>query len=105
MEDEYFIQFLRARKYDVKRAFSLLQNKYKVKKSYADVYDDCDFDEVLRITQKGAACCLPYRDEDGCAVIIFKMGENIICYFRGKYPFYASKKDVSKERDYQEVSD
>ncbi|KAG8192974.1 hypothetical protein JTE90_028096 [Oedothorax gibbosus] len=72
-DDEYLIQFLRARKYDVKKAFALLQNKYKVKKSYSEVYDDCDFDEVLKVYTTGAACCLPYRDEDGCVVVVFKM--------------------------------
>ncbi|GIY40768.1 retinaldehyde-binding protein 1 [Caerostris extrusa] len=51
MEDEYLIQFLRARKFDVKKAFNLLQNNCQIKKSY------------------------PELDEEGCVVLVLQLGK------------------------------
>ncbi|GIY21268.1 alpha-tocopherol transfer protein [Caerostris darwini] len=73
MEDEYLTQFLRARKYDVKKAFNLLQNKYQTKKSYSDMYDDVNLDEIRKIASAGPAYCLPYRDEEGCVVLVLQV--------------------------------
>ncbi|GIY40769.1 retinaldehyde-binding protein 1 [Caerostris extrusa] len=73
--DEYLIQFLRARKFDVKRAFSLLQSKFQVKKSYPDVFDDVDMDELRKCFAQGIAYCFPYRDEDGCVVLVLHLSK------------------------------
>ncbi|GFT22384.1 retinaldehyde-binding protein 1, partial [Nephila pilipes] len=74
-EDEYLIQFLRARKFDVGRAFELLHNKYEVKKSYCDLYDDADVDELRKFMETGVIYCFPYRDEEGCVVLVLQLNK------------------------------
>ncbi|GFU58724.1 alpha-tocopherol transfer protein [Nephila pilipes] len=69
MEEEYLIQFLRARKFDAKRAFSLLQNKFQVKKSYSELYDSIDVDALKKLYARGPGYCFPFRDPDGCVVV------------------------------------
>ncbi|GBM15451.1 hypothetical protein AVEN_142114-1 [Araneus ventricosus] len=71
--DEYLIQFLRARKFDVKKAFTLLQTKYQVKKAYPEIYDDIDVNELRKVISAGIFYSFPYRDEDGCAVIVLQL--------------------------------
>ncbi|XP_055943939.1 alpha-tocopherol transfer protein-like [Argiope bruennichi] len=72
-EDEYLIQFLRARKFDVKKAFTLLQTKYQVRKAYAEVYDDIDVNELRKVVSAGIVYCFPYRDADGCVVVVMQL--------------------------------
>ncbi|GFR17386.1 alpha-tocopherol transfer protein [Trichonephila clavata] len=85
MEDEYLLQFLRARKFDAKRAFSLLQNKYQVKKSYPELYDSINLDDLRKVYSSGAGYCYPFRDPDGCVVMVLSLdkwnpGESNICH-------------------------
>ncbi|GFY46722.1 retinaldehyde-binding protein 1 [Trichonephila inaurata madagascariensis] len=84
MEDEYLLQFLRARKFDSKRAFALLQNKYQVKKSYPELYDSINLDDLRKVYSSGAGYCFPFRDPDGCVVLVLALakwnpGESNIC--------------------------
>ncbi|PRD30467.1 UNVERIFIED_CONTAM: Alpha-tocopherol transfer protein-like [Trichonephila clavipes] len=84
MEDEYLLQFLRARKFDAKRAFSLLQNKYQVKKSHPELYDSINLDDLRKVYSSGAGYCFPFRDPDGCVVLVLALakwnpGESNIC--------------------------
>lgn len=72
-EDEYLIQFLRARKFDVDKAFELLRNKYEVKKGYSDLYDDADVNELRKFMASGIIYAFPYRDEEGCVVIVLHL--------------------------------
>ncbi|GIY21271.1 retinaldehyde-binding protein 1 [Caerostris darwini] len=74
MEDEYLIQFLRARKFDVKKAFNLLQNNCQIKKSYPELCD-INLDEIRKTIANDNAFCLPYRDEEGCVVLVLQLGK------------------------------
>lgn len=72
-DDAYLLQYLRARKFNVKKAFQLMQNYHQVKKSYSDIYDTFDSEILNKARASKAAYCLPYRDEDGCVVLVMKL--------------------------------
>lgn len=74
-DDAYMLQYLRARKYSAKRAFSLLQNYHQVKKSYADLFDFADVERLRQIFRCKALSCFPYRDDDGCVIYLMQMGK------------------------------
>ncbi|KAF8778813.1 retinaldehyde-binding protein 1-like [Argiope bruennichi] len=75
MNDEFLIQFLRARKFDVKKAFALLQSMFEVKKSYSDMYDQADMDALRKVVAAGPGYCFPYRDPDGCVVLVLQLNK------------------------------
>ncbi|GBM94101.1 Alpha-tocopherol transfer protein-like [Araneus ventricosus] len=74
-DDEFLIQFLRARKFDVKKAFALFQSMYEVKKAYGDMYDNPDLDVIKKIVAAGPGYCFPYRDPDGCVVLVLQLSK------------------------------
>ncbi|XP_015904154.1 alpha-tocopherol transfer protein-like [Parasteatoda tepidariorum] len=75
-DDAYLLQYLRARKFNPKKAFNLFKNFYNVKHDYVEVYPyDLDVDGLRSIFTSGAAGSLPYRDENGCVVFIFKVAK------------------------------
>ncbi|GBN87594.1 Clavesin-2 [Araneus ventricosus] len=73
-DDEFLLQFLRARKFDVKKAFSRLQSLNQVaSKSFSDVYANIDDERAKKAFGSGFGSHLPYRDRDGAAVAFIKM--------------------------------
>ncbi|XP_035220940.1 alpha-tocopherol transfer protein-like isoform X2 [Stegodyphus dumicola] len=74
-DDAFLLQYLRARKFNVKKAFSLLQNFYETKEAYPEVYDKFDVTSVRKVFKTLASTCLPYRDEEGCPVIFLQWGK------------------------------
>ncbi|CAL1273961.1 unnamed protein product [Larinioides sclopetarius] len=74
-DDEFLIQFLRARKFDVKKAFVLLQNMFELKKSYSDMFDNPDIPGMKKIVANGPGYCFPYRDSDGCIVLVLQLNK------------------------------
>ncbi|KFM72507.1 Alpha-tocopherol transfer protein-like protein, partial [Stegodyphus mimosarum] len=74
-DDAFLLQYLRARKFNVKKAFSLLQNFYQTKEAYPEVYDKFDVETVRKVFKTLASTCLPYRDEEGCPVIFLQWGK------------------------------
>lgn len=72
-DDAYLLQYLRARKYNVKKAFQLMQNYHQVKKSYKDIYDTSDREILKKIFDVGAIICLPYRDSEGCVIYVLQL--------------------------------
>ncbi|GIY25016.1 clavesin-2 [Caerostris extrusa] len=76
MDDEFLLQFLRARKFSVEKAFTRLQTLFTVfSRSFPDVFADCDADSIRSMLKCGVASILPYRNEDGSLVLLIKMGE------------------------------
>ncbi|GIY00551.1 clavesin-2 [Caerostris darwini] len=65
-DDAFLLQFLRARKFNVKNACTRLETLNHIfTKSYSDVFADCDIGKVRKIFQSGFGSHLPYRDEEG----------------------------------------
>ncbi|KFM57265.1 Alpha-tocopherol transfer protein-like protein, partial [Stegodyphus mimosarum] len=74
-EDAYLLQYLRARKFNVKKAFALLQNTYLTKKAYPEVYDELDIASLRKAFKTLGSTCLPYRDEEGCVILLLQFGK------------------------------
>ncbi|XP_055946300.1 retinaldehyde-binding protein 1-like [Argiope bruennichi] len=74
MDDEFLLQYLRARKFNVKKAFDRLQTFYQmVSKSFSDVFLHMDEESAKKAIRTGFMSHLPYRDKDGAAIVGFKM--------------------------------
>ncbi|GFY55852.1 alpha-tocopherol transfer protein-like [Trichonephila inaurata madagascariensis] len=71
-DDEFLIQFLRARKYDVDKAMGLLNNYLNLITSHPDFLNNVDKEKMDKLTSD-LFNVLPYRDNDGCLVVIFKI--------------------------------
>ncbi|GIY25018.1 alpha-tocopherol transfer protein-like [Caerostris extrusa] len=75
-DDAFLLQFLRARKFDVDKAFARYQNMFHVcSKSFPDVYAKSDVDNTIEAFRSGISSHLPYRDEEGASVILVKMNK------------------------------
>ncbi|GBN66037.1 hypothetical protein AVEN_269320-1 [Araneus ventricosus] len=75
MDEDFLMAFLRARKFNVKKAFKLLQNYWQFRKDYRYIYDSSDADSVTAVILKPVMGFLMHRDRNGCVVLLFKVGE------------------------------
>ncbi|XP_054718264.1 clavesin-1-like [Uloborus diversus] len=73
-DDLFLLSFLRSRKFNVKKAFKLLQNYWCFRKDYRFIYDTSQKDSVARLILRNFLGMLPYRDRNGCVVLIMKIG-------------------------------
>ncbi|GFR05767.1 retinaldehyde-binding protein 1 [Trichonephila clavata] len=73
-DDTFLLSFLRARKFNVKKAFKLLQNYWAFRKEHRHIYDSSDSASVKRLILKPIMGALTHRDRNGCVVLIFKVG-------------------------------
>ncbi|GFQ78508.1 alpha-tocopherol transfer protein-like [Trichonephila clavata] len=73
-EDEFLIQFLRARKYDVDKSVELLSNYLNLGISYPDFFNNMDKEKMYKLARSGFVNVLPFRDNDGCLLLTMKMG-------------------------------
>ncbi|GFV54558.1 alpha-tocopherol transfer protein-like protein [Trichonephila clavipes] len=71
-DDTFLLSFLRARKFNVKKSFKLLQNYWAFRKEHRHIYDSSDSASVKRLILKPIMGALTYRDRNGCVVLIFK---------------------------------
>ncbi|CAL1300593.1 unnamed protein product [Larinioides sclopetarius] len=74
MDEDFLIAFLRARKFNVKKAFKLLQNYWQFRKEYRYIYDETDAESVMKLILKPILGVLRYRDRKGRVVLVFKVG-------------------------------
>ncbi|XP_015926977.1 alpha-tocopherol transfer protein-like [Parasteatoda tepidariorum] len=74
MDDAFLLQYLRARKFNVKRAFKLLQNYWIFRRDHRKIFDSSNSDIVIQLILRNYIGFLPYRDRQGCVVAIFKVG-------------------------------
>ncbi|XP_020999889.1 clavesin-2 [Parasteatoda tepidariorum] len=71
-DDDFLLTFLRARKFDVKKSFNLFKTFYHVKAKHYELYDNYDFEDCKSVYKDGLVGFLPYRDEEGCVILIIK---------------------------------
>ncbi|XP_065191044.1 retinaldehyde-binding protein 1-like [Sycon ciliatum] len=72
--DKFLIAFLRARKYDVERAMSLLLNYHLFRKKHADLIEDADLNSVRPILEHQVVCVFGDRDSEGRRMFMFRPG-------------------------------
>lgn len=74
MEESFLMAFLRARKFNVKKAFKLFQNYWQFRKDFRYIYDQTDPTSVKEFILKPHMGALMHRDRKGCVVLVFKVG-------------------------------
>ncbi|GFT55119.1 alpha-tocopherol transfer protein-like [Trichonephila clavipes] len=72
-DDEFLIQYLRARKFDVDKAMGLLHNYFKLVTAYPEVFDKLDKKKMDKLANCNLYNVHPLRDKDGCLVLTFKI--------------------------------
>jgi len=75
MDDAFLLQYLRSRKFNVKRAFKLLQNYWIFRKDHRSIFDTANTERVKELIMRNIIGFLPYRDRNGSAVVVFKVGQ------------------------------
>lgn len=70
--DKFLIAFLRARKYDVDRAFKLLLNYTRFRSKHADLVEGTTFETVKPILEARVACFFGDRDSQGRRMLMFQ---------------------------------
>ncbi|XP_054718518.1 alpha-tocopherol transfer protein-like [Uloborus diversus] len=73
-DDAFLLRFLRARKFDYNRSFSLLQNYYMLRAKNANMYKDFIPSALRNVHQLNLQGFLPYRDLEGRAIFVFRGG-------------------------------
>lgn len=76
-DDDFLLQYLRCRKFNAKRSFTQLKAFVSLRKSYKKIFKDFHFDNIAITTQKKIVTFLPYRCQDGCAILLVKLGKSM----------------------------
>ncbi|PRD22797.1 UNVERIFIED_CONTAM: Retinaldehyde-binding protein 1 [Trichonephila clavipes] len=81
MEEEFLIRFLRARKYDVHRAFNTVKNYYSLKSRYSGTITDFTPKDLKFILEMDKVFVSPKRARDGEGILISFLGsfDNDVC--------------------------
>ncbi|CAL1273965.1 unnamed protein product [Larinioides sclopetarius] len=73
-DDAFLLRFLRARKFDYTRSFTLLQNYYMMRVKHANIFKDFTPSALKHVHQLNLQGFLPYRDPEGRAIFVFRGG-------------------------------
>ncbi|XP_015928368.2 alpha-tocopherol transfer protein-like isoform X1 [Parasteatoda tepidariorum] len=73
-DDAFLLRFLRARKFDYSRSFSLLQNYYMMRAKNPKIFRDFTPSALKHVHQLNLQGFLPYRDPEGRAIFVFRGG-------------------------------
>ncbi|GFT97294.1 clavesin-2 [Trichonephila clavipes] len=68
--DDFLLKFLRARKFNIPKAFNLVKKHMSFKKKNQDIFTDMDFEVLSQLIKNKVFSFLPYRCKDGCAVFL-----------------------------------
>lgn len=81
-DDRFLLKFLRARKFNVERAYDLIMNYYTLRASNPKYCSRVIPSAMETIISRNMACVLPGRTDAGCAVYIFRPGEKILVFYQ-----------------------
>ncbi|XP_054284632.1 alpha-tocopherol transfer protein-like isoform X1 [Macrosteles quadrilineatus] len=74
-DDAFLLRFLRARKFNISKAFTMLQRYYRMKEESPELFRIPRPSERLHILEMNAQCVLDDRDHNGSRVYIFRVGQ------------------------------
>ncbi|XP_063239797.1 alpha-tocopherol transfer protein-like isoform X2 [Bacillus rossius redtenbacheri] len=74
-DDAFLVRFLRARRFDVEKAHQLMVDYYSFKEANPDLHEDVHPLRLRFIGEDGVMSALPYRDQTGRRVIIYRIGQ------------------------------
>ncbi|GFT84665.1 clavesin-1 [Nephila pilipes] len=71
--DDFLLQYLRARKYNVTKAFSQVKALVQLRKKHPNMFVDFSYDQTVKTISKKIITILPWRCQDGCAIILVEL--------------------------------
>ncbi|XP_054718214.1 retinaldehyde-binding protein 1-like [Uloborus diversus] len=71
--DEFLLQFLRARKYNVPKAYHLLKKYVNFRRKNVSIFTGMDYDELHKLVESRTLGLLPSRCPDGCVVFAARL--------------------------------
>ncbi|XP_077989664.1 alpha-tocopherol transfer protein-like [Glandiceps talaboti] len=74
-DDAFLLRFLRARKFDVDRAFKNLEKYYDIRHEYPEVFDDLSVARLKHVWEAGMDGVLPGTDKQGRRIGLFRPGK------------------------------
>ncbi|GIY17215.1 retinaldehyde-binding protein 1 [Caerostris darwini] len=72
-DDDFLLQYLRARKYNVAKAFSQLKGLSILKKKNPGIFTDLSYDKTVNTINKKIMTILPWRCQDGCTIVLVEL--------------------------------
>ncbi|GIY21475.1 hypothetical protein CDAR_184591 [Caerostris darwini] len=72
-DDEFLLQYLRVRKYNVARAFTQLKALVALKKKHPLIFTNFSYDKTVKTVFDKIISLLPWRCQDGCAIFLFEL--------------------------------
>ncbi|GFY57481.1 retinaldehyde-binding protein 1, partial [Trichonephila inaurata madagascariensis] len=72
-DDDFLLQYLRARKYNVAKAFSQVKAFVHLKKKNPQMFTDFSYDQTVKLITKKVVTILPWRCQDGCTIILVEL--------------------------------
>ncbi|KAF8778722.1 alpha-tocopherol transfer protein-like [Argiope bruennichi] len=72
-DDDFLIQYLRARKYNATRAFTQLKALVQLKKKNPQIFTDFNFEKTSKTINDKTITLLPWRCQDGCAILLIQL--------------------------------
>ncbi|GIY29808.1 hypothetical protein CDAR_317331 [Caerostris darwini] len=73
IDDEFLLQYLRVRKYDAARAFTQLKALVALKKKHPLMFTNFSYDKILKSIHDKTFTMLPWRCQDGCAIVLIQL--------------------------------
>jgi CRAL/TRIO, N-terminal domain len=74
-DDAFLLRFLRARKFDYDRSYTLLVNYYTIRAQNPEVFSGLKFNMVEHVFDSGVLSVLPTRDSLGRNVVYLRPGK------------------------------
>ncbi|GIY80613.1 hypothetical protein CEXT_702291 [Caerostris extrusa] len=72
-DDDFLLQYLRVRKYNVARAFTQLKAFVAGKKKYPLMFTNFKYDKIVKATNDKVISMLPWRCQDGCVILLIEL--------------------------------
>ncbi|EDS28629.1 conserved hypothetical protein [Culex quinquefasciatus] len=72
-DDSFLLRFLRAKKFDVDKAFKMIQKYYKMKDEYPEIFKVSPPSEMKFMLEMQIQCMLPKRDDSGRQIYVFRV--------------------------------
>uniref|UniRef100_A0A182VUK4 CRAL-TRIO domain-containing protein n=1 Tax=Anopheles minimus TaxID=112268 RepID=A0A182VUK4_9DIPT len=72
-DDSFLLRFLRAKKFDVEKAFKMMQKYYKMKEEYPEIFKVSPPSEMKFMLEMQIQTMLPKKDEHGRQIYLFRV--------------------------------